>query len=177
MKSMTFICVLFCFAVPYSAFSQDTASRCTIIDINKDSGTVLIRDFRTGWLKLFKPEALEFAELKIGDSIEAFPTLQQVSKVKQAPRRYPLIQPTFGTPCCEVLEIRASNSMSLITASSSTGEKLRFEMPDSLSKKITPGSKLFTSPTHGYAMLMLTQGSDSTSMYVYGFPFLADEQE
>jgi hypothetical protein len=174
MMSIKSIALLLALCAAFRGMAQDTlASRFTIIDISKDSGTVLIRSHESAWLKLFKPDALEFAGLKIGDTIEVSNTLQQVKRVKNEIRRYPLLEPYLGNPCCEVVGPEPLPSKRIYVATNSDGGRFRFELPDTIAVMVSPGFRLFTSPTHGYAMISLPRPTDSTQHIVYGFPILA----
>lgn len=156
----------------YLFFQEPAHSSCTIVDINEDSGLVVIRDIRSGWLKSFRPSALEFAELNIGDSVEASVLLQQVSRVRKTPRVYPLLNPFIGDPCCKVVDLKRDSTEALVTARNAEGGDLRFSVPDSLRRWLLVDSNVFTSPTHGFAMFVAASAADSTKKVVYGFPLL-----
>lgn len=153
---------------------QNNSVCCSVIDMNKDSSTVLIRNHHEGWIKFFKPNPLEFAELAIGDSVDASITLNQVSRVNNRPRVYPLLQPYFGEPCCAVVQLHASGTEQVVSARTNQGDSLRFAIPDSLATRFSPGIKLYTSPTHGYAMILTSIGKDTTRKVFIGFPFIDD---
>lgn len=157
-------------------FQEPVRSCCTIIDINKDSGIVVIRDIKSGWLKSFKPAALEFAELNVGDSVDVSIPLHQVSRVKKAARVYPLMELSIGEACCKVIEMKMDSTEGLVVARNVEGGDLRFTVPDSLARKLVPGNDVFTSPTHGFAMFVAA-GADSTKKLVYGFPLLQNVQD
>ena len=159
------------------ASAQDNLPCCTIIDINKDSSLVLIRNHETGWMKTFKPEALDLAELHVGDSIDVSVALNQVNRLKNKPRVYPLLAPKIDSVCCEVLEVQKTTEQSLVLAKSREGMQVRFSMPDSIASFISAGQKLYTTSSHGYAMLFVQPAADSTGVQVYGFPFLPEQED
>lgn len=152
---------------------QNAVPCCTIVDIARDSGMVTIRNHTQYWIKWFKPSALDFAELKIGDSVHASLSLQQVSRIKNKHVSYALIQPRYGDTCCEVLYIAADTvSMPVVTARNKRGEVVRFGLPDSVAARLAPGNKIYSSASHGFAMVLTHPQSDTTMKMFYGFPLL-----
>ena len=170
MTLIKYLIIVIIIASAKIGYSQADAPCCTVIDMVKDSGTVLIRDYREGWIKRFKPDALEFASLKIGDSVYASAQLQQVSKVNGMARRYPLMQPLYRQPCCEITYILQGHPQFTITARKTTGDTLQFQIPDSLATALIIGSPIYTSPSHGYAMVLAPTATPDSIFY--GFPFL-----
>lgn len=167
---------VFLFGLELNA-QQPPSFCCTVIDIRKDSGTVIIRNHQERWISSFKPSALEFAEVAIGDSVGASIVLRQVNKLKGRATVYPLLQPYFGLPCCEVLRVDGEGILRTITATTSGGDSIKFEAPDTLTSKMKPGSKIYTSAGHGFAMVLEAAAKDSSLMLYYGFPLLAKESE
>src|ERR1044071_1184653 len=102
---------------------------CTIIDIAQDSGLFSIRDNKSGRIQAFKPDALEGAELKVGDSIDAKFDSMKVVRVKGVSRSYDLLDPMYSDSCCVVtlLDTLSADSAYKITARNiSTGENIFF---------------------------------------------------
>src|SRR5215218_10019136 len=89
-----------------SLFSQkpDTPC-CTIIDMVKEAGTFTIRDINTGKIKLFKPDALEGAELKVGDTVAAVFDKNKTIAVKGISKSYELLDAVNGDSCCVILKV------------------------------------------------------------------------
>ncbi len=156
--------------------AQDNSPCCTIIDINKDSNLVLIRNHQTGWMKTFKPVPLDLAELNVGDSIDVSVTLNQVNRLKNKPRTYKLQIPKTDSICCEVVEVQKTPEQQLVLVKNKEGLQLRFGVPDSIAEFVTIGQKLYTS-THGLAMFFVKPVSDTSDVQVYGFPFLPEQDD
>lgn len=145
--------------------------------MEKEAGTVTIRDSKTGRIHLFKPEALEGAELKIGDTVDAVLDLKKVSSVKGAPRSYELLDPIYGDSCCVVLKLdslQEEKQLQVTARNNTTGEKIYFNIPKEMASALSEGSIVFTKPTHGYAMITTSQ-SDTTQRLLFGFPLLAQK--
>jgi hypothetical protein len=160
-----------------AAFSQKVSEPCcTIIDVQKEAGTFTIRDKGTGRIQLFKPDALEGAELKVGDTIDADFDLKRITSVKGITRSYELLDASPLDSCCVILKIdTAENSNSLVTArNNSTGEKIRFSLPKMLASRLTEGNMVFTQPSHGYAMIIGKMEDDTTKTFLFGFPLLQE---
>ena len=144
---------------------------CTIIDMSKEEGVFTIRDINSGRIQLFKPDALEGAELKIGDTVEASFETKKITSVKGTSKSYELLQPAFADSCCIVMKVDsvATDSLFRITAKNNiTGEHFHFKIPKNLAYRLTVGEKVFTKPSLGYAMIAPMQ-SDTTQRILYGF--------
>ena len=149
-------------------------SRCTIIDMVKDSGTFTIRDVTSGRIVLFKPDALEGAELKVGDTVDALFDTRKITSVKGIARSYDLMNASMGDSCCVILKLDsvASEVSWRITArNNSTGENIHFNVPKSLASKLSAGGIVYTQPSHGYAMIAAAQ-TDTAEKQLFGFPLL-----
>jgi len=155
--------------IAIGALRQDREPCCSVIDINKDSGIVLVRDFTKSWITAFRPNALELAGLRVGDTVDVSLEIQQVSRVKGQPRSYKLTQPRYADPCCEVLRILPGSSQYTITAAKTGGDSIQFKLPDSLAAALMIGNNVYTSPTHGYAMIRALLHQDTV---FYGFPLM-----
>lgn len=154
-----------------AAVAQADSAFATIIDMNKDSAVAVVRGHRQGWIKQFRPDALDVSELKVGDTLRVSWEIGQVSSFKGNPRRYPLLPVAVKDPCCDVVEVKAGvGGVSEVLAKTVTGEPLRFMVTDTLASQIFTGQKVYTQPSHGYAMLLI--GRDSTRLPLYGFPLL-----
>lgn len=180
MKNLLFI---FLMTGSINGFAQDTiVPCCRVIDMEKEAGTFTIRDSRTGRISMFKPDALEGAELTIGDTVDVVYDIAKVSSVKGISRSYDLLPPVYGDSCCIVLKFDSVNNepMIRVTAKNNvTGENIYFNLPADLGERIGEGSMVFTRPSHGYAMITAAAQTDTTQKIVYGFPMLAkkpDEQ-
>lgn len=159
------------------AYSQKNQS-CVIIDVSKEAGTFTIREVRSGRMQTFKPDALDGAELKVGDSIRAAFDSMKVVAVNGTARTYRLLDAQAGDSCCIVVSVGAAedSSVARITAkNNTTGGYIYFNVPKPLAASLDTGRIVFTQPTHGYAMIA-TQG-DSTSRRLFGFPLLQEKSQ
>jgi hypothetical protein len=164
------------FLVVNSAMAQKASEPCcTIIDLEKEEGTFMIRDRNTGRIQVFKPAALEGAELKVGDTIDADFDGKKITAVKGVSRSYDLFDATELDSCCMILKIDTlQNDIAHVTAkNNTTGEKIRFNLPKLLAGRLTEGGIVFTQPSHGYAMIATTQ-ADTTQTLLFGFPLLQE---
>ena len=156
------------------AFSQKREPCCTIIDMSKDEGTCTIRDRSTGRIQVFKPDALEGAELKVGDTVDVVFDLKKVTSVKGTEKSYDLLDPAVADSCCTVMKIDSIDKDSLYTVTArnnTTGENIHFRIPAILASQMRDGGLVFTKPSHGYAMIMAAE-ADTTKKALYGFPLL-----
>lgn len=172
MKSICFLISLCCGLTAYSQQNQC----CTIIDISKEAGTFTIRDIRSGRIQTFKPEALEGAELKVGDSVGALFDSMKVVAVNGTARTYQLLDASAGDSCCIIVKVDTIEDAPVvkITAkNNSTGENIYFNVPKPLASSLNGGETVFTQASHGYAMIA-TQ-SDSTRRRLFGFPLLQEK--
>lgn len=160
--------------LPLMITAQDTAFRSSvIIDMQKDSGVVVIRDQQSGIIQMFRPHALEIAALNVGDTIQISSRSTHVNLVRGVRKNYPLLQPDYGLPCCTITKIAPGDPCCYtITALNVTGEKFRFHVPDSLAMRLVTTGKVYTQPSHGYAMIYAGSMGDSTFRQLYGFPLL-----
>ena len=149
---------------------------CTIIDMAKEEGTFTIRDNQSGRIHLFKPDALEGAELKVGDTVDAVFDTKKVTSVKGIAKSYDLMEAVNGDTCCVILKLDSlSNEPSWrITAkNNTTGENIQFNVPKSIAARLNTGGVVFTQPSHGYAMISWAQ-SDTSARFLLGFPLLQE---
>jgi hypothetical protein len=152
---------------------------CTIIDMARDAGTFTIRDINTGRIALFKPDALEGAELKVGDSVDVMFELRRVASVKDTATTYDLMDAARGDSCCVILKLDSALSESSwrVTAkNSSTGENIYFNVPKSLAARLNAGGIVYTQASHGYAMIAAAD-ADTTKKQLYGFPLLQESSK
>lgn len=171
-----FICVILFHYT--NVFAQKANACCTVIDMSKDEGTFTIRDSRSGRIHLFKPDALEGAELKVGDTIDASFNDKKVIAVKGNQKSYDLLDAPFADSCCTVskLDTIATDSAISVTAKNiTTGEDIRFHIPLSFGSNVRQGNIVFTRPSHGYAMLAAS--TDSTRKMLFGFPLLQEPEK
>lgn len=139
----------------------------------RETGTFTIRDQSSGRIQLFKPDALEGAELKVGDSVDVKFDSMKVTSVKGVARSYDMLNPVFGDSCCVVtkLDTLLKDSAFRITARNiSSGESIYFNIPPSLRPVLDSGAVVYTYSSHGYATIV--NRSDSTRVRIYGFPLL-----
>lgn len=156
--------------------SQNTSTACcTIIDLSNEEGTFTIRDIHTGRIVLFKPDALEGAELKVGDTVDATYESKKITRVKGSPKSYELLDPAFADSCCIILKVDslAKDSMFTITARNNvTGSNFHFKVPKPIATHLNNGEYVFTRPTHGYAMVALQAADTASARLLFGFPML-----
>lgn len=152
---------------------------CTIIDMAAEAGTFTIRDINTGRIVLFKPDALEGAELKVGDSVNALFDTRKITAVKGVTRSYDLMNAPGGDSSCVILKLDSlvnEPSWKITAKNNSTGENIHFNVPKTLAARLTPGGIVYTQPTHGYAMIVAAQ-TDTTEKQLYGFPLLQEDSK
>jgi hypothetical protein len=152
---------------------------CNIIDMVKEAGTFTIRDVNTGRIALFKPDALEGAELKIGDTVGAVFNDRKITSVKGITRSYELLEAANGDSCCVILKVDSTvlDTLWKITAKNiSTGEDIQFNVPRPLAMKLNAGSIVYTQPSHGYAMISAAE-TDTAEKKLYGFPLLQEKEK
>jgi hypothetical protein len=163
-----------------SLFSQKLNHPCcTIIDMAKEEGTFTIRDINTGNIKLFKPDALEGAALKVGDTVDVMYDTKKVTAVNGISKSYDLLDAANGDSCCVILKMDSlmnEPSWKITAKNKTTGENIQFNVPKSLAARLTTGSIVYTQPTHGYAMIAASL-SDTAQKNLYGFPFLQEEKK
>lgn len=156
-------------------YSQTSAKPCcTIIDLSKEDVTFTIRDRITGRIQQFKPDALEGAELKVGDSVDVVYDAKKIISIKGNEKSYQLLDAPLNDSCCVVMKVDSASTDSLFTVvakNSSTGENIHFKVPALFASQIKNGEIIFTRPSHGYAMIA-TAESDTTKKVLYGFPLL-----
>lgn len=169
--------IFFYLLIIFSGFSSTVLAQCcTIIDVTKEAGTFTIRDGNTGRIQVFKPDALEGAELKVGDSIHALFDTMKVVSVKGVARKYDLTDPVYGDSCCTIFRLDSipGDSLMKVTAKNkTTGESIYFNVPGMLAAKLDSGEIVFTKPSHGYAMIAPMQ-KDSSRKLLLGFPLLQE---
>jgi hypothetical protein len=162
-----------------NSYPQNAARHCcTIIDMAKEAGTFTIREINSGRIALFKPDALEGAELKVGDTIDAMFGERKVASVKDTARSYELLDAATGDSCCVILNLDSTLNDTLwrITAkNNTTGEDIQFNVPKSLAARLSAGNIVYTQPSHGYAMIT-TDETDSAKKQLYGFPLLQEKK-
>ena len=169
----------------YSAlfFTMDLFSQkpkepcCTIIDMAAETGTFTIRDNHSGRIQLFKPDALEGAELKVGDSVDAIFDTKKIVSVKGITRSYELLDASDYDSCCVILKLDSvlnTSSWRITAKNNITGENIHFIVPKSLAETLSTGGPVFTQPSHGYAMIAAAQ-SDTTRRLLFGFPLLQED--
>ena len=149
---------------------------CTIIDMAKEEGTFTIRDNHSGRIKWFKPDALEVAELKIGDTVDARFDIKKITSVKGISRSYELLDLPAGDTCCVIIKLDSASGESLwqiMAKNNATGENIHFNVPRSLAIRLSAGGIVFSRPSHGYAMIAAAL-SDTTEKFLFGFPMLQE---
>jgi hypothetical protein len=152
---------------------------CTIIDMAKEEGTFTIRDNHSGRIQLFKPDALEGAELKVGDSVDALFDSKKITSVKGITRSYDLLDAANGDSCCIIMELDSilnESSWRITAKNNTTGENIHFIVPKSLAARLSAGNVVYTQPSHGYAMIAAVQ-SDTTGRFLFGFPLLQEDSK
>jgi len=176
MKQFLLFCALIISANVYS--QRVSRHCCTIIDMTKEQGTFTIRDINTGRIALFKPDALEGAELKVGDSVNVMFDLRKVASVKDTAITYELMDAANGDSCCVILKLDSTlneSSWRVTAKNNSTGENIHFNVPKSLAARLNAGGIVYTQATHGYAMIAAVE-TDTTKRQLYGFPLLQESK-
>jgi hypothetical protein len=128
-------------------------------------------------MQVFKPDALEGAELKVGDSVHVIFDTMKVVSVKGVAREYELLDPAYGDSCCTILKldsITGDSAMKVTAKNISTGESIHFNVPASLAARLNAGGIVFTKPSHGYAMIAPMQKDSSSRKLLFGFPLLQE---
>jgi hypothetical protein len=166
--------------VSANLFSQNTKEPCcTIIDMLKEEGIFTIRDSRTGRIQTFKPDVLEGAELKIGDTVDAVFDTKKITSVKGASRSYDLMDAPVGDSCCVILKMDSvlnEPSWRITAKNNSTGENIHFNIPKNLAARLDTGYLVYSQSSHGYALISAAL-TDTTQKYVYGFPLLQESSK
>lgn len=161
------------------SFGQNAKPQCcTIIDMSKEKGTFTIRDIKSGRIQLFKPDALDGAELKIGDTVDAKFELMKTVSVKGASKSYDLLDASYGDSCCIIIKMDTilPDSVFKVTAKNiSSGQHIYFNAPFALRPAVDSGVKVFTQASHGYAMI--ASKADSTRTMLFGFPLLQENNK
>lgn len=174
MKKLLFISILL---VSGNLFSQNAkVPCCTIIDMARETGTFTIRDNHSGRIQLFKPDALEGAELKVGDTIDALFDTRKVTAIKGIAKSYDLQDAVKGDSCCVILKLDSlinESSWRITARNNITGENIQFEVPKPIAAKLNTGGVVYTQPSHGYAMISWAQ-SDTSATFLFGFPLLQE---
>src|SRR5687767_10117348 len=108
---MRFVVILVMLNIMFGTVqAQADSTFATVIDKNEDSALVTVRDNNNGWIRQFKPDALEISELKVGDSVRVSWSINQVSSIKGQARRYPLLPLAVSAPCCDITDIKSDTS-------------------------------------------------------------------
>ena len=158
-------------------YSQKPATPCcTIIDMAKEAGTFTIRDVHTGKIALFKPDALDGAELKVGDTVDVKFEERKIVSVKGNAKMYDLMEASGGDSCCVILKLDSTvndTSWRITAKNNSTGQQIQFNVPKSLAAQLNAGNIVYTQPTHGYAMIS-PASADTVRKQLYGFPLLQE---
>lgn len=166
--------------ISINIYSQKADTHCcTIIDMSKEAGTFTIRDINSGRIASFKPDALEGAELKVGDSVDVMFDLRKVASVKDTATTYDLMDASYGDSCCVILKLDSTlneSSWRVTAKNNSTGENIHFNVPKSLAVRLNAGGIVFTQATHGYAMIAAVE-TDTTRKQLYGFPLLQESSK
>ena len=159
-------------------FAQNTKEPCcTIIDMSKEQGIFTIRDSRTGRMQTFKPDVLEGAELKIGDTVDAVFDTKKITSVKGTSRSYDLMDAPNGNDSCVILKMDSilnEPSWRITAKNNTTGENIHFNVPKTLAARLSPGNFVYTQPTHGYAMISAALSDSTTNKLLFGFPLLQE---
>lgn len=176
MKAALVLLLLACIQTLGLSAQKSQLDFAAIIDIDKDAGTVLIRNPTTGRINLFKPDALELAELKVGDTVHVSDSAAKISRLKGTSSQYSLTPPEYTSACCSIVSIEAAKHDQCcavaIVKNDSTGELFKFSLfksSDSLLKVKTP---VFTRESVGYAMVAASSAEDTVSKVFYGFAIL-----
>lgn len=157
-------------------FSQKQADPCcSIIDFDKEKGIVTVRDKISGRISQFKPQALQAAELKVGDTVDASAATRKITFVNGIATVHEMIEPEYSVPCCSIVEMSsdpAEPCCQIVSAkNTATGESFQFRVPKNFASQLNDSSEVFTQPSHGYAMVSATALNSSEKNY-YGFPIL-----
>ena len=175
MKHLLLCSALF---VSVDLFSQKANDPCcTIIDMARETGTFTIRDNHSGRILLFKPDVLEGAELKVGDSVDALFDSKKITSVKGIAKSYELLEASDYDSCCVILKLDSvlnEASWRITAKNNTTGENIHFVVPKSLAARLSAGAVVYTQPSHGYAMIAAAQ-SDTTGRFLFGFPLLQED--
>ena len=150
---------------------------CTIVDLAKEEGIFTIRDSHTGRMQTFKPDALEGAELKIGDTVDAVFDTKKITSVKGTSRSYDLMDAPNGNDSCVILKMDSilnEPSWRITAKNNTTGENIHFNVPKTLAARLSPGNFVYTQPTHGYAMISAALSDSTTNKFLFGFPLLQE---
>lgn len=153
---------------------------CTIIDLVKEEGVFTIRDSRTGRMQTFKPDVLEGAELKIGDTVDAVFDTKKITSVKGTSRSYDLMDAPNGNDSCVILKMDSvlnEPSWRVTAKNNTTGENIHFNVPKTLAARLSPGNFVYTQPTHGYAMISAALSDTASNKFLFGFPLLQETKE
>jgi hypothetical protein len=145
----------------------------------KEAGTFTIRDVNNGKIALFKPDALDGAELRIGDTVNGRFDERKITSVKGNPKSYELMDAAKGDSCCVILKLDSiANEMfwHITAKNNSTGENIQFNVPKSLAERLTAGNIVYTQPSHGYAMISAAE-ADTAKRQLYGFPLLQEKSK
>jgi len=166
--------------VSTGAYSQKSdKSCCTIIDMAKDAGTFTIRDVNTGKIALFKPDALDGAELKVGDTVDVKFDERKITSVKGYAKSYELLDAANGDSCCIILKLDSTvneTSWRITAKNNGTGENIQFNVPKSLAARLSAGNIVYTQASHGYAMIAAAE-TDTAKKQIYGFPLLQENSK
>jgi hypothetical protein len=177
MKQLLLVTALIISANLYSQKAEKPC--CTIIDIVKEAGTFTIRDVTSGRIVLFRPDALEGAELKVGDTVDALFDARKITSVKGVARSYDLMNAERVDSCCVILKldsVASEESWKVTAKNNSTGENIHFNVPKSLAAKLSAGGIVYMQPSHGYAMIAAAQ-TDTTEKQLFGFPLLQENSK
>lgn len=169
------VLVFLCINTQHLLSQMNAAACCTIIDVSNEEGTFTIRDIHTGRIEEFKPDALERAELKVGDTVDAVYDTKTITRVKGTAKSYKLLQPPFADSCCVILKVDSAvnDSLYTITAKNNiTGANFHFKVPRPMATQLNSGEYVFTRPTHGYAMIALPPADTASTKLLFGFPML-----
>jgi len=147
--------------------------------MSREAGTFTIRDNQSGRIHLFKPDALEGAELKVGDTVDAIFDTKKITAVKGVAKSYDLMDAMNGDSCCVILKLDSLQdepSWRITAKNNTTGENIQFNVPKSIAARLNTGGVVLTQPSHGYAMISWAQ-SDTSARFLFGFPLLQEDSK
>ena len=171
---------------PLICFAQKPLEPCcSILTLQPPDGLV-IRDNGTGRIFRVKADAFDYANLKMGDQVNADYSSNKVTQIRGISRNYQISEPDPLDPCCGIRSINVNGltpCCSIVTITDNgTGETYTAEVNKEVAKQLKTGQAVYRleppdskhyspvdgySPVDSYVGFNLINGSKRAS---YGYP-------
>ena len=180
-KQFTVCCLLSAIIIFQSASAQKSVTPCCSIlsigpvdaltsadPVGPVDAVVTAQNNTTGQTFQFKPDALDFNNLHVGDAINVNASMNKITSIKGVERRYPINEPNPGQPCCGITNIHPDPAAPCcnVVNIQDNGITYSFSVPKNISSKLKTGQPVSLAMQNSYAVFK-TNISGWVSTYSY----------